>query len=198
MQPLSSGNAPTSVTIAGGAAAAAAAAAAAGNGIGQDSSPSPSPDEGGAHRQAMPASFRDDTFVSDEMQHLLSLDCPEEMTPVGLNNISYANSIFPEWLSSTAEWQKAKFNSNKNGNNISEIIQTPHAQRSHDQVSIAVKWLMGVWKMAGSMGFAKCAAMFKEFKYFKHEPGENIITEGETGRIVSRALWVVGINFGRW
>jgi hypothetical protein len=132
----------------------------------------------------VPPSYREDKYVSDEMEHLLALDCPEELIPVGVETLhsqTYnSDNLFPEWLLNTSEWKNTKVNSDT-GNGISEILQTPAAQRSHDQVSTSVKWLMEVWDVAKNMGFAKCAAMVKEFKYFKHDTGENIITQGESG-----------------
>ena len=131
--------------------------------------------------QKMPSSFRQSTYVSDEMQNFLELDCPEDISPPGLENIHYSNAaLFPDWLLSTSEWKKTKVSSST-GNSISEILQIPQLQRTIDQISTLVKWLMEVWETAKSMGFTKCVAMFKEFKYFKHEAGENIITEGERG-----------------
>jgi hypothetical protein len=35
-----------------------------------------------------------------------------------------------------------------------------------------VKWLMGVWGTANSMGLKRVANMIKEFKYIKYDPGK--------------------------
>lgn len=134
-----------------------------------------------APRKNMPLSFRDYQYASDDMHALLALENPDDVTPAGLEKIQYVNSnIFPEWLLSDSEWKKTKINTNA-GNTISEILQLTQAQRSHDQTSTLVHWLMSVWETANTMGYAKCANMFKEFKYFKFEAGDNIITEGERG-----------------
>jgi len=50
--------------------------------------------------------------------------------------------------------------------------------RSQEQNSTLIHWLMSVWKMAYSMGMKRCAAMIKEFKYSVHQAGEDIIREG--------------------
>lgn len=66
-------------------------------------------------------------------------------------------------------------------NTLSDILKTPPHQRTQEQVSTLIHWLMGVWEIANTMGFKRCGMMLQAFKYFEYAPGENIIVEGERG-----------------
>lgn len=92
------------------------------------------PDTSATRPATLPPSFRDDVYVSEEMQNLLNLDCPEEAIVGAPNPVHYSNAVlFPDWLREKDEWKKTKVHADS-GNAISEIVQIPHAQRSHDQV----------------------------------------------------------------
>lgn len=127
------------------------------------------------------SSFRDVTYHSQEMKKLLSLHEPDEKIPSGLNDVSYsANNVFPDWILSNTAWRNAP-KQIENANEISDILNTPLSKRTSDQNSTIIHWLMSVWGIANSMGFKRCAAMFREFNFSAYEPGESIITEGERG-----------------
>jgi CRP-like cAMP-binding protein len=126
-------------------------------------------------------SFRDARYESQEMKKLLSLHAPDEKVPTGLSDISYnPSNVFPEWILGNAAWRNAPKQID-NANEISDILNTPLSKRSSDQTSTIIHWLMSVWGIANSMGFKRCAAMFREFNFSAYEPGESIIKEGERG-----------------
>jgi CRP-like cAMP-binding protein len=126
-------------------------------------------------------SFRDASYESQEMKKLLSLHAPDEKVPMGLSDISYnPSNVFPEWILGNAAWRNAPKQID-NANEISDILNTPLSKRTSDQTSTIIHWLMSVWGIANSMGFKRCAAMFREFNFSAYEPGESIIKEGERG-----------------
>lgn len=126
-------------------------------------------------------SFLHADYHSVEMKKLLSLHEPDEKLPPGLLNISYSSSqIFPDWILSNNVWKNAPKRI-ENTNEISEIMKIPVSKRNQDQISKLIHWLMSVWAIANTMGYKRCGAMFREFKYEVYEPGINIITEGERG-----------------
>ena len=124
-------------------------------------------------------SFRDIQYKSEEMKHLLRL---EQYTNDDKYNSRVAYSaahMFPGWILENAEWQSTE-GKNKD-NKISEVLQTPFNQRTQEQTSTLIHWLMSVWETANLMGFKRCGAMTKVFHFLTYEPGENVITEGERG-----------------
>lgn len=126
-------------------------------------------------------SFRDISYESQEMKKLLSLQEPDEKIPAGLNDVSYhANNVFPDWILDNSAWRNAP-KQIENANEISDILNTQLSKRTSDQNSTIIHWLMSVWGIANSMGFKRCAAMFREFNFSAYDPGENIVTEGERG-----------------
>lgn len=128
------------------------------------------------------ASFRHQKYESEEMKYLLTLEQPEERNPSGLDNVDYNNTnIFPDWLLQDSNWKHTKVSHGHSGNEISSILEVPQNGRTHEQVTTLVNWIMSVWETANTMGFKRCVGMVKEFKYFKYEPGEAIVTEGERG-----------------
>jgi len=128
-----------------------------------------------------PTSFRNSKYLSQEMNKLLSRHEPDEKIPPGLTDVGYiATNVFPEWILNDPVWKNPPKQVD-NTNEISEIMKVPVSKRSQEQTSTLIHWLMSVWGIANSMGFKRCGAMFREFKYEVYETGENIITEGERG-----------------
>jgi hypothetical protein len=127
------------------------------------------------------SSFRTVEYVSQEMRKLLSLHDPPDKVPPGLDDVSYSSSsVFPDWILNNTTWKNPPKQVD-NQNEISDILKLPVSKRSTQQVSTIIHWLMSVWAIANTMGFKRCNAMFKEFKYQTYEEGENVITEGERG-----------------
>lgn len=145
-------------------------------------------------------SFREVLYESQEMKKLLSLHEPDDKIPAGLADVSYnPNNVFPEWMLGNTAWRNAP-KPVENANEISEILNTPMSKRTSDQNSTVIHWLMSVWGIANTMGFKRCAAMFREFNFIPYEPGQNIVTEGERGLtfyiIVSGTATVVKEGIG--
>ena len=126
------------------------------------------------------SSYRDIPFMSEEMKGLLSLVNPEVVVSKPINDVKYsASQIFPDWILGDSQWKKTT--SKNTDNTLSDILKTPPHQRTQEQVSTLIHWLMGVWEIANTMGFKRCGQMLLAFKYFEYAPGENIIVEGERG-----------------
>lgn len=130
-----------------------------------------------------PASYREYPFESEEVRHMIAFhnnDGKVEPHHMVTPPITYDRThIFPGWLINGPAWKSAK--SLNSDNEVSNILKIPAVQRTNEQSSILIYWLMSHWQVANVMGYKKCAHMFNEFKYFCFEPGENIITEGERG-----------------
>jgi hypothetical protein len=124
-------------------------------------------------------SFRDIEFQSEEMKHLLKLECPPDDDKYATKASYSANHMFPTWIINNEDWQSTEAKNKEN--QISDILQTPFNQRSQEQTSTLIHWLMSVWETANLMGFKRCGAMTKVFHFLTYESGENIITEGERG-----------------
>mmetsp|Transcript_26500 Transcript_26500/g.39362 ORF Transcript_26500/g.39362 Transcript_26500/m.39362 type:complete len:777 (-) Transcript_26500:222-2552(-) len=124
-------------------------------------------------------SFRDIPFQSEEMKHLLKLENPPDDDKYGSRVTYNATHMFPNWILDNAEWQSTE--AKNKDNKVSEVLQTPYNQRTQEQTSTLIHWLMSVWETANMMGFKRCGAMTKVFHFLTYEPGENIITEGERG-----------------
>jgi hypothetical protein len=124
-------------------------------------------------------SFRDMEFQSEEMKHLLKLESPPDDDKYTTKASYSANHMFPNWIINNEDWQSTEAKNKEN--QISDILQTPFNQRSQEQTSTLIHWLMSVWETANLMGFKRCGAMTKVFHFLTYESGENIITEGERG-----------------
>eukprot|EP01035_Chromulina_nebulosa_P023769 gene23769-30828_t len=131
-------------------------------------------------------SFISAKYESQEMRRLLELnnvDVKDEVIPAGIitsKTLYKEANIFPSWLLTSPDWINTRIEAT--GNAISDILKVPANNRSQEQVSSLVTWLMSVWKTAYTMGFKRCASMLKEFKYVVHKPGDDIVKEGDRGQ----------------
>jgi hypothetical protein len=123
-------------------------------------------------------SYREMKFQSENMKSLLKL---EEIDHDQLGKIEEysAARLFPGWIVNDPDWKLTE--SRHKESEISVIMRIAVQQRTQEQISTLVHWLMSVWETARLMGFKRCAAMSKVFQVLTYEPGENIITEGESG-----------------
>ena len=98
----------------------------------------------------------------------------------------------PTWTDSDAD---------TTGVHISQILQIPQAQRTAEQTSTLVKWLMSVWPIAEQKGYRVSAEMAKSFKFFLYQEGDDILVEGERGLtfyiMVSGTVSVIKNNIGK-
>ena len=124
------------------------------------------------------ASFRDMKFESEEMNHLLQLEEYQEKEKIMKLDYS-AEHLFPQWIVENKDWKSTQCKNNNN--KISDILQTPHSQRSPEQTSTLIHWLMSVWQTAYVLGYKRCGQMFKVFHFLTYEPGQDIIVENERG-----------------
>jgi hypothetical protein len=124
-------------------------------------------------------SFRDLKYESEAMKYLLKLEDNLQNTKHGVIDEYNVENMFPHWIVNDPEWKLTQ--SRHKENEISIIMRIPVQQRTQEQISTLVHWLMSVWETARLMGFKRCAAMSKVFQVLTYEPGENIITEGERG-----------------
>lgn len=127
-------------------------------------------------------SFAEGTYKSHEMRRLLQMREPETVMPMAYNTLSdYKSSdCFPDWMLSSSIWKTAP-KASETANEISDILKIPLPNRTTEQKSELIHWLMSVWPIANTMGFKRCDSMFKEFKHYSFEPGQDIVKQGERG-----------------
>ena len=124
-------------------------------------------------------SFRNMRFESETMKFLLKIEEIDDHAKLGSVEAYDVQNMFPNWIINDPEWKLTE--SRHKENEISLIMRIPVQQRTQEQISTLVHWLMAVWETARLMGFKRCAAMSKVFQVLTYEHGENIITEGERG-----------------
>lgn len=125
-------------------------------------------------------SYKDYNYESEEAQTIIDFDNPPiAIAGEGVTSQYDTSKLFPDWIVNASDWVDLK--GSKSSNEISDILQIPLAKRTVEHEATLIHWLMSVWEIARSMGFKKCGAMFKKFKYFVHEAGDDIMTEGESG-----------------
>lgn len=107
---------------------------------------------------------------------------PETIMPSAYNTLSEykPSDCFPDWMLSSSIWKSAP-KAADTSNDVSEILKIPIPNRTTEQKSILIHWLMSVWGFANTMGFKRCDSMFKEFKHDSFEPGRDIVKQGERG-----------------
>ena len=76
-----------------------------------------------------------------------------------------ASVVFPDWLLKSAEWKSTK--GKHHGNDISEILRIPLGQRTPEQNSALIYWLMGVRGGEGGVGegLVWCLVVFWVFGF---------------------------------
>ncbi len=125
------------------------------------------------------ARYVDAEFESEDIKYLIR-DRTEK--PIHYTDVTHkyrTKDIIPDWIMKTKDWKNTK--GKTDGTDISEILQTQPNNRTLEQNSQLVAFLMNVWQTAKQMGIKKCTQMLSEFKYVQYEPKEYIITEGEEG-----------------
>jgi hypothetical protein len=126
-------------------------------------------------------SFRDAKYESAEMKQLLSLTEPDVIAPFGSGDVSYKSSkVIPEWVLKNPNWKNTAKVSEE-AHTVPDILKLDKTKRNGDQISIVVKWLMSVWKIAFTMGFERCSKMLNALEYVTYQAGEHIIEEGKRG-----------------
>jgi hypothetical protein len=125
-------------------------------------------------------SYRSMKFESETMNFFLKLE-EIEHEQNGKVEEYLAETVFPGWIMNDPEWKLTACRHKEN--EISVIMRIPVQQRTQEQVSTLVHWLMSVWETARLMGFKRCAAMSKVFQVLTYEAGETVIAEGERGLI---------------
>lgn len=87
--------------------------------------------------------------------------------------------VLPDWIAKTKEWKATTVKSEDN--DVAHIFAIPQPDRTLEQNSQLVSFLMNVWQTANKMGLKRSTQMLNEFKYIKYRDGEHIITEGKEG-----------------
>jgi hypothetical protein len=122
--------------------------------------------------------FKDMGFKSEEMKHFVEAQMPYSREKVSRPDY-HAENLFPKWILDNKDWQQTAHH-NK-GNEISELAQISWSDRTQDQNSALIHWLMSVWPTANRMGYKKCSMMWRVFSLLTFEPPQDIIVEGERG-----------------
>ena len=124
--------------------------------------------------------FKDMGCKSKEMEHFLKVELPPPRNKLARPDY-HAENLFPQWILDNQEWQMTAHHDK--GNEISELAQISWSDRTQEQNSALIHWLMSVWPTANQMGYKKCGMMWRVFSLLNYEPSQDIITEGERGII---------------
>jgi hypothetical protein len=125
-------------------------------------------------------SYHEMKFESDDVKMIMKLQHGDDANKKYVPFPSYdAKNLFPDWMLASPDW--AGVQEKTSGFQLSKILQLSHNQRSMEQVTLLINWLMSVWPVAETMGFKKCVQMAQSFKFFVYQAGDDIIIEGERG-----------------
>jgi hypothetical protein len=136
-------------------------------------------DERSEHRTTVVSSFRDERYESEEMINFISFQKPEDKLPFSLEDVTYKPAtIFPEWIIANNEWKTTKGAMTRD---IAEIVRTTYAQRTQEQTTTLINFVMSAWEPGKLLGPRRCEVILKEFLHKVYEPEETIVSEGEGG-----------------
>ena len=122
--------------------------------------------------------FKDMTYQSKEMEHFIKVEEPYSREKTHHPDY-HAENLFPSWILANYSW-KETVPSNK-ANKISELVRMSWGERTNEQNSVLIHWLMSVWPTANQMGYKKCSLMWRGFSHLQYKPNQDIIVEGERG-----------------
>ena len=124
--------------------------------------------------------YWDEKYESEGLRFMLRDRKALPLRYAGAKKSSYkTKNVIPDWIASTKQWRATKV---KNDNNdVAHIFLIPVAERSVEQNSQLVHFVMDTWKTAADMGLKKSTQMLHVFKYVSYDPGQHIITEGDEG-----------------
>eukprot|EP01041_Mallomonas_annulata_P000899 gene899-1739_t len=120
------------------------------------------------------SSFKSLDFVSEEMKKMIRTANDAEYKRSEHDEYN-PEKLFPDWILKDPKWIKAKTSNHEN--RISDIVQIPHWQRTQDQVTTLVQWVISVWPTANHMGEKRFQSLIQSFKYYPAEPDEPIMLE---------------------
>eukprot|EP00601_Ochromonadales_sp_CCMP2298_P010750 CAMPEP_0173257372 /NCGR_PEP_ID=MMETSP1142-20121109/23731_1 /TAXON_ID=483371 /ORGANISM="non described non described, Strain CCMP2298" /LENGTH=172 /DNA_ID=CAMNT_0014191489 /DNA_START=187 /DNA_END=702 /DNA_ORIENTATION=- len=123
--------------------------------------------------------LRNESFESYEMKKLVALGADLEVE-VAFDHYQYNSAqVFPDWCLKNVNWKHTVVC--EQAHSVSDILKMVKSSRSSEQNNIVIKWLMGAWKIAFTMGYKRCGDMLRSFEYLCYQPGDYIIKEGERG-----------------
>jgi CRP-like cAMP-binding protein len=124
--------------------------------------------------------YWDEKYESEGLRFMLRDRKALPLRYAGAKKSAYkTKNVIPDWIANTKQWRATKV---KNDNNdVAHIFLIPVAERSVEQNSQLVHFVMDTWKTAADMGLKKSTQMLHVFKYVSYDPGQHIITEGDEG-----------------
>lgn len=124
--------------------------------------------------------YWDEQYASEGLRFMLRDRKALPLRYAGTKKSAYkTKNVIPDWIASTKHWKATKVKNDDN--DVAHIFLIPVAERSLEQNSQLVHFLMDTWKTAEDMGLKKCTQMLNVFKYVSYDPGQHIITEGDEG-----------------
>lgn len=124
--------------------------------------------------------YWDEKFESEGLRFMLRDRKALPLRYAGTKKSAYkTKNVIPDWIATTKQWRATKVKNDDN--DVAHIFLIPVAERSVEQNSQLVHFLMDTWKTAENMGLKKCTQMLNVFKYVSYNPGQHIITEGDEG-----------------
>jgi CRP-like cAMP-binding protein len=133
-----------------------------------------------AARQEELGRYWDEKYSSEDMRFMLRDRKALPLRYAGIKKSVYkTKNVLPDWIAKTSQWKATTVTSEQQ--DVAHIFVIPVADRTLEQTSQLVHFLMSVWKTAEQMGLKKCTQMLNVFKFVHFDPGEAIITEGDEG-----------------
>ena len=124
--------------------------------------------------------YFDEKYESEDLRFLLRDRNALPLRYAAMKKSHYkTKNVLPDWIAKTKEW-KATTVKNEDSD-VAHIFAIPQPDRTLEQNTQLVSYLMAVWNTANKMGLKRSTQMLNEFKYMKYRDGEKIITEGEEG-----------------
>ena len=99
-------------------------------------------------------SYREMKFESDDVKTLMKMQTGDVVHTKYIPIPNYdPRTLFPDWMLASPDW--AGVQEKTSGFQLSKILQLPANQRSLEQVTLLINWLMTVWPVAETMVFLK-------------------------------------------
>ena len=108
--------------------------------------------------------YFDEKYESEDLRFLLRDRNALPLRYAAMKKSHYkTKNVLPDWIAKTKEW-KATTVKNEDSD-VAHIFAIPQPDRTLEQNTQLVSYLMAVWNTANKMGLKRSTQMLNEFKY---------------------------------
>lgn len=128
-------------------------------------------------------SFLDLEYTSDEFSKIVGyhnddLTDLKKLHKLENSDIRYdRHHVLPQWIIKSEGFKSSKLNDEDC--ELDDILRLPPENRTNDQNSKLVNFVMSVWDVAKNMGYSQVNGMVKSFKYLTYHHNDYIFEEGQ-------------------